>query len=146
MVTQVAMSYAKYMQSQRWASRKSAYYAKHQKSCRACRSEDQIDLHHRTYERMGFEPDSDLVPLCSRCHAAVHDMHKRLGGSLREVTATVIRQLKAEAAGRESKARKPPARQRRRAKVTHKDPVSAALAQIESAQQARARERRRSGL
>jgi hypothetical protein len=31
-----------------------------------------VDLHHRTYDRLGRETDRDLIPLCRTCHGALH--------------------------------------------------------------------------
>lgn len=32
-----------------------------------------IDLHHLTYERIGCERDTDVIPLCRSCHKLVHN-------------------------------------------------------------------------
>jgi hypothetical protein len=30
------------------------------------------DLHHASYDRLGHERDADLVPMCRKCHDAMH--------------------------------------------------------------------------
>ena len=46
-----------------WASREA-----HEVKCEICGRFGPMDLHHLTYERLGAEADSDLAPLCGRCH------------------------------------------------------------------------------
>ncbi|MFK4726066.1 putative HNH restriction endonuclease [Bradyrhizobium niftali] len=47
-------------------------------ACRLCPSAAatgaRIEVHHRTYERLGDEIDGDLVALCSECHLGVTSM------------------------------------------------------------------------
>jgi hypothetical protein len=40
--------------------------------CRLCGSRKQIDVHHNTYARRGFEDVFDLIPLCRLCHSEFH--------------------------------------------------------------------------
>jgi hypothetical protein len=32
-----------------------------------------LDLHHRTYKRLGHETEHDFVLICERCHPGVHN-------------------------------------------------------------------------
>ena len=41
--------------------------------CQVCNSPDQLDVHHRTYERLGHEDLSDLTVLCGTCHGIFHE-------------------------------------------------------------------------
>lgn len=75
--------YDHYINSKRWQKRRIAYYAVHDKRCRACDSTEQIHLHHHTYARMGYEHDDDLVPLCESCHTQVHQLHQTMGRQVR---------------------------------------------------------------
>ncbi|WP_051380421.1 HNH endonuclease [Bradyrhizobium sp. WSM1743] len=47
-------------------------------ACRLCPNEAatgaRIEVHHRTYERLGSEIDGDLIALCSDCHLGVTTM------------------------------------------------------------------------
>ncbi len=40
--------------------------------CRGCLKPGRVELHHLTYERLGNELDSDLLPLCRKCHGLLH--------------------------------------------------------------------------
>lgn len=41
--------------------------------CRVCGSNQNLQVHHVTYERLGHENPSDLVTLCATHHQAIHD-------------------------------------------------------------------------
>jgi hypothetical protein len=41
--------------------------------CQICNSNGLIDVHHRTYERLGYERRADLVVLCRTCHSIFHE-------------------------------------------------------------------------
>ena len=48
--------------------------------CRICntpKEEAQLEVHHRTYERLGNEQPGDLTALCSDCHRVVTDHLRR---------------------------------------------------------------------
>jgi 5-methylcytosine-specific restriction endonuclease McrA len=74
------MDYFDYLQSDAWREVKRRYLrSARPKDCRICgasRFDARLDLHHRTYERLGRERLSDLVLLCRRCHDAVHALAK----------------------------------------------------------------------
>jgi len=64
--------YHAFLTSPRWKIRRAQFYATHSRACSACHSRTKVDLHHKTYERRGYEADQDLVALCHDCHSAVH--------------------------------------------------------------------------
>lgn len=68
-------SYAAYLRSDAWAATKARYRASRMpQTCRICDSTP-VDLHHRSYRRLGAEYLRDLVPLCRAHH---NDLHKLL--------------------------------------------------------------------
>lgn len=70
--------YLVYVASPEWTARKLAYYKTHPRKCRACgETRGIIHLHHKTYERLGSERDSDFTVLCEKCHKSVHEAHRR---------------------------------------------------------------------
>lgn len=90
-------SHAAYMASDVWTQRKLRYWRKHPKVCAACGAATSkkfpTHLHHRTYERMGIELDSDFSPLCEPCHAKVHYLHRKTNSrtlSLAQATDRII--------------------------------------------------------
>lgn len=73
-----ASQYKSYIRSKRWLKRLRRYYTSHDAVCVICSSTVELNLHHKTYERLGFEKDEDLVPLCGPHH---EDFHESIGGS-----------------------------------------------------------------
>jgi hypothetical protein len=84
--------YDEYINSVAWERRRRAYFRSHARRCAACGTRrGVIDLHHRTYDRLGREPDMDLVPLCRDDHDLVHNIHRRNPARpLDDVTSEVI--------------------------------------------------------
>jgi hypothetical protein len=68
--------YADYLRSSHWARKKAEYRASELPQACMC-GEENVQLHHKTYERIGAELLTDLEPLCGRCHAAVHSLEYR---------------------------------------------------------------------
>lgn len=89
-LTKLNVNYQSYMNSDAWAARKSEYFAGHAKRCSACGSKTHIHLHHMTYARLGAELDSDMVPLCEKCHDRVHALHADGFASLTRVTLDFV--------------------------------------------------------
>lgn len=83
-------SYSAYISSDAWRRRRAQYFASHKRRCWLCRGKQHIELHHRTYERMGHELDEDLVALCRDCHAALHRFQRAKGVTVEAATAVVL--------------------------------------------------------
>ena len=77
------INYYNYINSQAWKDKKREYYSsKMYKTlsgsgkwkCYCCERNDvPLDLHHRTYKRLGNERiNVDLVPVCRSCHDEIH--------------------------------------------------------------------------
>lgn len=45
--------------------------------CAVCYSDDPLDVHHRTYARMGHEELTDAIAVCRNCHKACDLRRKR---------------------------------------------------------------------
>jgi hypothetical protein len=58
---------------------------------------DALEVHHRTYERLGCELAGDLVVLCHACHAVHHKEFGRPGRPPRERAAAATAQSVATA-------------------------------------------------
>lgn len=71
-------NYFAYIKSSQWRQRTRAYYALHGNACAVCADTKTVQLHHKTYERLGEEMDADLIPLCDAHHKA---FHSTIGGS-----------------------------------------------------------------
>ena len=99
--------YVAYIESADWYTRRALWYADHlrltgaEPACAVCRQPWRIrdgDLHHASYDRLGHERHTDLIPLCRAHHQALHDLWdacpswRRLGSA--RATAGIIAALR----------------------------------------------------
>ena len=70
--------YIDYLNSDRWLDTRNTYRESgfNARSCWACGSLKRINLHHRTYVRIGKEKFKDILPLCNVCHQKVRKIEK----------------------------------------------------------------------
>lgn len=69
-------NYAEYLRSPAWSDVKRRYRASDLPQVCVC-GETTVQLHHKTYERVGEEALTDLAPLCGDCHRLVHVLERR---------------------------------------------------------------------
>jgi gas vesicle protein len=68
-----AMPYAKYLKTQHWIDKRNSALRRAKYKCELCNRDNvALQVHHKTYERRGHEYSSDLIVLCSSCHARHH--------------------------------------------------------------------------
>lgn len=76
-------AYDAYLTSRTWKDRRRAWYASWltvngtAPTCRVCGKVWTLKnghLHHLTYQRIGAEDDTDLIPLCAVHHARLHEL------------------------------------------------------------------------
>lgn len=60
--------YLDYLKSPVWRDRRSAAMDRAKHKCAVCGEEEGLQVHHKTYERLGNEAPNDLVALCYACH------------------------------------------------------------------------------
>jgi hypothetical protein len=65
-------SYDRYMKSSEWKEKRKLAIEKENGRCQLCNSDRFLHVHHRTYERFGYEEIGDLTVLCGYCHAKHH--------------------------------------------------------------------------
>ena len=69
-----AMPYDQYLQSEHWRHVRKLALNNADNACQICNdSESTLEVHHRTYERLGSEYIADLTVLCHSCHERFHD-------------------------------------------------------------------------
>ena len=66
-------SYKEYLLSDHWQEVRRRTLKRDGYRCRMCNTRGQLSVHHRTYERLGSERDSDVITLCKRCHEVFHE-------------------------------------------------------------------------
>ena len=83
-------SYADYLRSRHWMEFRKRFYRSNRIKkmvalrgnifCEFCCGSDvPLELHHRTYKRLGRELNYDVVLLCRNCHQTIHQNCKKVG-------------------------------------------------------------------
>ena len=67
------MKYDEYIQSKQWKAKADETKRLAGYRCQVCNSDEDLHAHHRSYERLGEELQSDLVCLCAKCHSLFHN-------------------------------------------------------------------------
>jgi hypothetical protein len=65
--------YSAYRVSPDWQAKRLAALETAENRCQLCCSEKDLEVHHRTYERLGHERPADLTVLCEDCHVRFHN-------------------------------------------------------------------------
>lgn len=69
-----AMPYAEYLKTDEWQKTRRRALASSGLKCQLCSATDKpLNVHHNTYERLGYERPSDVICLCEPCHSKHHD-------------------------------------------------------------------------
>lgn len=68
--------YNEYMPSGAWRKKKIEVFKHYGRACANCGSRNNLQVHHKTYKRLGRERLSDLQVLCRECHR-IADMKRR---------------------------------------------------------------------
>ncbi len=66
--------YAEYIQSPNWKAKAAEAKRNAGYRCQLCNKAGNLDAHHRTYERLGFELSGDITVLCNACHEKHHEV------------------------------------------------------------------------
>lgn len=68
-----SMPYAEYLKTPHWQQVRKTSLEKSGLRCQVCNSSNRkLNVHHRTYERLGEELEADLIVLCEVCHELFH--------------------------------------------------------------------------
>jgi len=66
------IDYYAYINSPEWFARTELVRQRLDGLCEVCELRWATEVHHRTYERLGFERDEDLLSICHMCHGMIH--------------------------------------------------------------------------
>lgn len=64
--------YQDYLKSDAWRARAEDALLRASHRCQLCYSGERLEVHHRTYIRLGREEPTDLTVLCHSCHSKFH--------------------------------------------------------------------------
>jgi hypothetical protein len=67
-----SMPYAEYLKTPEWNDTRKHALKRAGYRCQTCNDAAPLDVHHRTYERLGRERINDIIALCRRCHKKFH--------------------------------------------------------------------------
>ncbi len=68
-----SLPYDDYLNTEHWQSVRQKALERDGHRCRVCNSTEQLNVHHRSYERRGFEEPEDVTTLCKECHQTFHE-------------------------------------------------------------------------
>jgi hypothetical protein len=86
------MPYTEYLLTPEWEEKRRQILERDEHRCRVCNSTEQLNVHHRTYERRGNELMSDLTLLCRSCHEIYHKPQKKDSQTLSDTVNMYISQ------------------------------------------------------
>lgn len=64
--------YKDYLQTEKWKEFRSVILEFWEYKCSLCMSQRNLEVHHRTYVRLGIEKINDCICLCNDCHKRHH--------------------------------------------------------------------------
>lgn len=79
--------YSSYLKSSHWQHIKDLYK---KDRCELCGNKYQLQLHHRSYRRVGNEKETDLITLCDLCHKSTHEKVNNINLSTRQRARLII--------------------------------------------------------
>ena len=88
-------TYRDYLKTDHWKNTRERYkQSKFKYKCIACGTDKKLNLHHKSYKRVGNERLTDLVWLCEECHLKVHVKEKESTKNLWTVTRKVSKKIR----------------------------------------------------
>ena len=70
---------SEYLRSDEWSVTRDEALARAGYRCSTCDADGPLDVHHRTYARLGQEDPGDVIALCRSCHTAIHGYGGKAG-------------------------------------------------------------------
>ena len=70
---EVVYSYRDYLKTDHWFELRGKCLERCGGICQQCGRYEATEIHHKTYDHLGNESISELLPLCSNCHAREHE-------------------------------------------------------------------------
>lgn len=69
------LTYGEYRETYEWHRIRQRKLLQQKNKCATCNTVHPLEVHHKTYERLGDEWDDDLVVLCRDCHKKYHNLY-----------------------------------------------------------------------
>jgi len=68
------MKYSDYLKSEHWQQQRRLALNRADNRCESCGCAGPLEVHHRTYQRLGRERPEDLRVVCHGCHSRYHEV------------------------------------------------------------------------
>ena len=75
---QTKIDYNKYLKSDYWQDIREQILKRDNYTCKLCNSENNLHVHHQSYEFLGNENLDELITLCNKCHFYIHKINRNL--------------------------------------------------------------------
>jgi hypothetical protein len=85
------LQYRDYLCTSHWKRVRAWALDRARHACALCPETKRLQVHHRSYARLGCEQPEDLVVLCRTCHERHHGMIDPLPRDTASLTADMIR-------------------------------------------------------
>lgn len=72
--------YLEYLKSPEWQEKRRTCLDYYGGRCAICYSDQKVQVHHRTYSRIFYELQTDLIALCENCHQRHHKVMEKYFG------------------------------------------------------------------
>ena len=66
------LPYREYLRTAHWLRVRVLALERARHACALCPSTERLEVHHRSYQRRGFEQPEDVIVLCADCHSRHH--------------------------------------------------------------------------
>lgn len=66
------LPYSQYLRTEHWFRVRSLALERARHECALCPANRDLQVHHRSYARKGFEQPEDVIVLCDECHRRHH--------------------------------------------------------------------------
>ena len=70
--------YNEYIVSKQWKKKRQQALEHYGNSCALCGDRERLEVHHRRYDNLGYEPMEDLAVLCNWCHSWWHEVKDKI--------------------------------------------------------------------
>ena len=67
------LDYETWMYSKEWRQKRNRKLKEAGYKCEICGTAKNLQVHHITYENLGYEPMDDLLVVCKKCHEKLHE-------------------------------------------------------------------------
>lgn len=78
--------YERYMRSDDWQAKRQERLEMDGYTCQVCgRTDSPLQVHHRSYAKLGDEPLDDLITVCETCHSVISQIEREVEEKAREI-------------------------------------------------------------